>query len=178
MKVYVELLWIFCFGVLCGDAAMYGMQKEQRGPCFGNSPQLPRKSIIVPSLHTSAEQGDIREIKSFLKRIPADVCDKNGCTPLHFAALGCQLEAIKFLLAQGANVNAKDKDGVSVLQYAVRKGFYVAVEFFLTQKAFIEDKDNEGRTALHDAVDSLVSIDPESYQIMSLLCAFGANINA
>jgi len=44
--------------------------------------------------------------------------NKNGCTPLHAAALGDQKEVVELLIAKGANINAKDNDGHTPLHTA------------------------------------------------------------
>ena len=44
--------------------------------------------------------------------------DRNGRTPLHLAAGGRSLEALKILISKGANINEKDRDGHTALYYA------------------------------------------------------------
>ncbi|HEX9626480.1 MAG TPA: ankyrin repeat domain-containing protein [Acidiferrobacterales bacterium] len=45
--------------------------------------------------------------------------DKNGWTPLHFAAQECSLDAVQALLAHGANIDAQDSNGNTPLSEAV-----------------------------------------------------------
>jgi uncharacterized protein len=45
--------------------------------------------------------------------------DRNGWTPLHFAAQECSLEAVKALLALGVDIDAQDSNGNTPLSNAV-----------------------------------------------------------
>lgn len=47
-----------------------------------------------------------------------NISDKNGKTVLHYAVLEANKELVKWLIDQGASVNAKDKDSLSPYNYA------------------------------------------------------------
>ena len=54
---------------------------------------------------------------------------KSGLTPLMLAASFNDIELMKFLIKEGADVNTKDKFGMSALDYAKKMGQKKAVEF-------------------------------------------------
>lgn len=71
--------------------------------------------------HEGAHEGNIEAVKVLLE---ADVNakDKEGYTPLHWAAALGHVEAIKVLVEAGADVNPKDEYGSTPLHWAVRGG--------------------------------------------------------
>jgi prolyl 4-hydroxylase len=85
-----------------------------RNPSFGTG--------STPA-HFAAQQGHLEDLKLHLHN-DADVIhkkDENGWTPLHEAVRGGHIEVIRFLIDQGANVNARTgakSDGGSVLWWA------------------------------------------------------------
>jgi ankyrin repeat protein len=48
---------------------------------------------------------------------------ESGAQPLHFAARSGNAEVVKFLIAAGANVNAKDNNGITPFSYIRTKGY-------------------------------------------------------
>lgn len=93
-----------------------------------------------------------------------------GDTPLHGAASAGHAEAIQFMLAGGADVNAKDRFGETPLNLA--GGCPEAIQLLLAAGADVNAKTNCDRTPLHSAA---VGGRPEAIQ---LLLAAGADVNA
>jgi len=62
----------------------------------------------IPALHRAADKGDLDKVKHLLER-GADVNsrDKDGWTPLHWAAFEGKTKMVKFLLSKGALPSAK-----------------------------------------------------------------------
>jgi ankyrin repeat protein len=65
-----------------------------------------------------------------------DAQDDYGWTPLMYAVLGKNIEAIQQLLAQGADINAQDQDGVTPLIASIIN----APQPFMVQYMSDEDK--------------------------------------
>ena len=61
--------------------------------------------------------------------------DKDGWTPLMYAAANGHLEIVDFLISKGADVNAKSKDGRTSQMQAVLDGHPDVVEFLKQQGA-------------------------------------------
>lgn len=69
-------------------------------------------------LCTAIMKGDLETIKKFIE-YGSDINEtSNGLTPLMFAARYNKVDIIKYLLAKGADKNAKDSKGYNALKYA------------------------------------------------------------
>jgi len=93
------------------------------------------------------------QVFELLLKYNADINAKNaqGNTPLHFAAISFQPDAIEKLLNSGADVHAKDNDDLTPLHMACRFGNMEAVESLLNHGALIDCRDNKQTTPLHYA---------------------------
>ena len=80
--------------------------------------------------------------------------DRNGWSALHFAVQEKHLEAVKYLLAQGAEVDLKDTYGNTPLWRAAfdSKGAYDFVHLLVAHKADPNSKNNAGRSPLDFAI--------------------------
>jgi ankyrin repeat protein len=54
------------------------------------------------------------------KGIDINFVDNEMCTPLHWACLQSSFISVHYLLAWGANINAKDKAGYTPMHLAVK----------------------------------------------------------
>jgi hypothetical protein len=84
---------------------------------------VARPSAIQASLVSACKTGNVQQIRGLLEAgarmgVGPDTSGTTGVTPLMFAARCGQVEAVRFLLAQGAKVNAKDSEGLTPLQWA------------------------------------------------------------
>ena len=77
---------------------------------------------------------------------------KGGLTPLHFAARQGSVDAVRVLVAAGADVNQTSADGSSPLLVAVQNGFYGIAQFLVDSKANVNLANNRGWTPLYLAV--------------------------
>jgi ankyrin repeat protein len=132
------------------------------------------------SIFDAAKAGDVARIQEILKANPSLVGLRDtafGATPLHWAALRGQLDAVRLLLAQGADVGALNNDGETALDVArrakrtdvegvlraastdprvrffeaVRSGDVAATQQLLTERPdLVKERDSTfGATALH-----------------------------
>ena len=83
-------------------------------------------------LHDAARDGNLGIVKALLKDKPSLVYvkDKQGATPLHWAA---NKDVAELLLASGANVNAKDNNSLTPLHWAALDGHADLAEFHLAR---------------------------------------------
>ena len=94
------------------------------------------KDNAMTPLHVAAYNCDLDAVRDLLQRgTPADVCDKNGFTPLHWCAfrglVGTQQHLIaEALLQAGADANACTTPGDCVLNFAIESGNKELVEVF------------------------------------------------
>ena len=93
--------------------------------------------------------------------------DKDGVTPLQWAAFGSETPAVvKTLLAAGAKVNARDKYGQTPLYWASSPA---VVKALLAAGANLNARSKYGQTPLHSA---------SSPAVVKALLAAGADLNA
>ena len=91
----------------------------------------------------------------------------------HFfdAAENGDLQAVRWLIANGADVNAKNNDGWTPLLYAARKSAEVA-KLLIDNGAEVNAKDEDGRTPL------LYAAGNNAAEVAKLLIDNGADVNA
>jgi ankyrin repeat protein len=96
--------------------------------------------------------------------------------PIHDAAKEGNLETIKKLVKDGADVKAKDYKGITPLYYAANYNSehekIDIVKFLINNGANVNAKNNEGMTPLHIAVYF------ENLDVVKFLVVNGADINA
>jgi ankyrin repeat protein len=105
------------------------------------------------ALHAAVRLGDAKEVARLVNAgTPVDARDSLGSTPLLDAAWTGNLEIVRFLLAHGAQVNARHREaGVTPLQYAVLKGSAAVVEALLNAGAQVNVLYRDGQSPLHIA---------------------------
>lgn len=128
------------------------------------------------TIHDLARIGDLARLKTMLKSNPDAVFsrdpDKDGYTPLHWAAQNCPKEVAELLLANKAEVNAKDDRGCTPLHVAAVSGRKDVVKLLLDNTAEVNAKDCDGKTPLHHA--ALYS----SCEMAELLLIYKAEVNS
>lgn len=72
-------------------------------------------------------------------------------SPLHFAAAGGHVAAVRALVRAGADVDVEDEEGCTAVHLAVFRGFEEVVEELLAAGANVDTSDSEGETPLHTA---------------------------
>jgi len=92
--------------------------------------------------------------------------------PLHQAAADGDIEQVKSLISNGANVNEKDKDDQTALNLAVRSGHKAMVELLIARGADVNGKGQYNAVPLHEAAWA------GNKKIAELLIQKGANVNA
>lgn len=96
-----------------------------------------------------ARQEQVR--KEEQDRLVANTRGKDGKTPLIIAAQEGKLDAVKFSVDKGANVNAIDNYGWTPLMYATWEGHLDVVQYLVDKGANVNAKDFNGWTPLMHA---------------------------
>jgi len=118
------------------------------------SPAAQKPPAAEVSIHQAAMQGDLAAVKKLLEQNPAllEACDDDeGVTPLAYAAGFGRMEVLEFLVARGADVNARDPRGLSALLLTVYTGQLQALRFLLDKGADIKPPGPSGMGPLHFA---------------------------
>ena len=93
----------------------------------------------------------------------------SGETALHIVTNRRDLTWMQFLIAKGANVNARDGKGVTPLVSAVNANFAEGVELLVAKGARVDESNNSGETPLITAVHN------RNIAVMRLLLKAGAD---
>jgi ankyrin repeat protein len=102
-----------------------------------------------------------------------DMAEENEATPLHFAADQGRLEAIRVLVAAGANIDAKDKWGRTALMRTIKGRHASAGQLLVELGASVQEKSYEySMSALMFAVTWT-----DSVPLVETLLKAGATIN-
>ena len=115
----------------------------------GANPLL-RNTSDVGLLHLAALSDNVLTIKAVLSKnldINA-MCTDLGITPLLFCLSQGKLEAVNYLLAEGADENLKTKDGWTVLSAAAMSGNVAAIEMLLKRGHNPNSRDGWDKTPL------------------------------
>jgi len=138
----------------------------------GDVVSSPPDPAVVRMMH-ALRDGDRPQFARTLREAPASVNAKGhgGWTPLMYAALYGDAEAVRLLLATGANPNTANESGGTALMYALDNA--EQTRLLLDAGADPNARSGEGRTALLIAVGRT-----GSYPIVTLLLEKGASASA
>ncbi|KAL8405589.1 hypothetical protein RB596_004455 [Gaeumannomyces avenae] len=103
------------------------------------------------ALHIAALNCQVGSLRFYLEEhlIPVgDPCYDHKMTALHFAAIGGASDAIRYLVTQGADINAPDVTGLTPLHVGVQARHPDSVRTLLSLGANKALRDREGRTPL------------------------------
>jgi len=107
--------------------------------------------------HDAAKKGDLNKLRTFTKEQlekEDSGIGSSGIKPIHAAALGGRLEAIKYLIEQGVDLKTKDSKGHSVLHFAIiSTNRSTELIRYLVEKSseLINDQNCFGETPMHFA---------------------------
>ncbi|MEE2615236.1 MAG: ankyrin repeat domain-containing protein [Verrucomicrobiota bacterium] len=116
--------------------------------------------LAIPSTHAQEETndiweaaatGDIDRLDELLGKDPKVVyaTDTSGSTPLHHAAWTGQIETIKWLISNNANIDSQNNLQWTPLHWATRNGQTQSVKLLLDHNAKVDTPGNLNQTSLH-----------------------------
>jgi pectate lyase len=134
---------------------------------------LIAKGVNIVSIHLSAYQGDLDEVRSYIEEgSDVNAMDFYGTTSLHYAARRGHREVGKFLIAKGADVNAKDKHNYTPLHRAAGGGHKDVAILLIDNGATINARARWDYTPMFYAAWSGI------IEVVELLVEKGADMNA
>jgi len=121
---------------------------QTKGPAASTgTPSLPSAS-----LHETAKQGNVAQVKALITSSTINTQNEEGHTPLYAAIDQDHLEVVELLVAKGADVKITDKYGYTPLHVAASHGQKEIVALLLFAGASVNDQKNQdGVTPLHMA---------------------------
>ncbi len=114
-------------------------------------------------------RGDLRSVTKYLQRnsLLAHIKNDKNQTPLHYAMDQENPDIVKFLVKEGANINAQDFLGRTPLHYVIKGNDLEKAKLLIAHGAVINVKDNDGQTPLHYALEA----NPKMAKILVDYCA-------
>ena len=140
----------------------------------GANMELPESNGLTPFLVACAGSGNL-EVVNYLKttaKCDMNRAEKNGCTPFILAAGAGHLEVCKYLLQEGADIDAQSDSGFTATFSACSSGNIEIVKFLYEAGADIEKRSNKGSTPLYIAAVH------GHLDIVSYLYSVGGNVDA
>lgn len=104
------------------------------------------------SIFVAAQRGDLELIREFITSGKASATDRDAqnITPLHWAAINAHVAVCKYLLDQGAEVDAQGGDLVATpMQWAARNGYLYVIQLLVAHGADPTITDSQGYNSLH-----------------------------
>lgn len=125
------------------------------------------------ALHYAAREGSIEILKYLVLVLKIDISIpfKDGSVALHFAVGSEDLEALKCLMALGADMEIRDENGRTPLLLASFVGWNEGIELLINGGAYVDTQDHQGASPLNLAVMF------QNFEIVKLLCDHGSNVN-
>lgn len=158
--------------------AMWYARREVLAPLLlFKTQQDPRGYTREMALYAAAEWGLDETIDALLEAgADIDALDDagggGGQTPLARAVREGKVDAVRCLLAKGAQVDRPDRFGARPLHRAARGGNLAVAELLLSEGADVEGRDGKGLTPLHLAAVY------GSEEMVEFLAGHGADIDA
>lgn len=119
-----------------------------------NDARSPLTAATKELLCKAAREQDIATVRHIITRWPEAINGgaKGDLTPLHCAAAGMDAAQMDWLLARGADKDARDRDGNTPLHYAAQSPQGHGVQKLAGAGAEIDARNNKGETPLYYAV--------------------------
>ncbi len=133
-----------------------------------------RDTQLGKDLEKACRLGDFDTVKTLVPQLPDinAIISILGSTALHIASDCGRLDIVKYLVEQGANVNARDWFPKTPLHWACERSRLEIVEFLVANGADVNAVcDNNGRTPLHYACQR------GKLEIVKCLVTHGANLD-
>lgn len=108
--------------------------------------------VTQSNIFVAAQRGDLALIKTLIESGGATANDRDpqNITPLHWAAINAHLPACRYLLDQGAEVDALGGDLVATpMQWAARNGYLYVIQLLIAHNADPNITDSQGYNTLH-----------------------------
>lgn len=101
----------------------------------------------------AAAEGNMEKLTELInaKKSLAGNSNDEGLTPLHIACDNGHIDIVRFLLANGANIEAKPKDGRTPLMHAISNDHFEIAEFLISKGANVNAASATNYTVLMQA---------------------------
>ncbi|KAF8637149.1 hypothetical protein AX17_003053 [Amanita inopinata Kibby_2008] len=115
-------------------------------------PQEQTANAPEVNIFVAAQRGDVELMRQLIESGKAKATDRDeqNITPLHWAAINAHVAACRYLLEQGAEVDALGGDLVATpVQWAARNGYLYVIHLLISHNADPTIADSQGYNSLH-----------------------------
>jgi ankyrin repeat protein len=129
------------------------------------------------SIHISVIKNQIKKLNKYLANgVDVDSKGEYNCTPLHYACQEGNIEIVKILLKNGADVNIQNRYSTfyplfDAITSDNEDNYYPIIKLLIDAKADINSIDSFGNTILYYAIEK------ENIELIKLLISLGCDIN-
>ncbi|KAF8626642.1 hypothetical protein AX15_004736 [Amanita polypyramis BW_CC] len=119
---------------------------------FTRPPEEVTNAVSEVNIFVAAQRGDVDLIRELIESGQAKPTDRDtqNITPLHWAAINAHVAACRYLLEQGADVDAVGGDLVATpMQWAARNGYLYIIHLLISHNADPNITDAQGYNSLH-----------------------------
>ncbi len=122
-------------------------------PIERKTPNKPLRSISI--VHVATSLGDLDALRTLVAEQghPVSLRERQGLTPLHWAASDETPDTVQCLLELGAEPDVRSDEGATALMNAAQSGRTRTVEVLLEAGADVNATDERGFTAMHRAAE-------------------------
>eukprot|EP00960_Hanusia_phi_P026253 746152-Hanusia_phi.AAC.9 len=142
-----KLLLCCAYHQLVGAQIVPGVMNLRGGALIFKLRKKELKSYYKQMMSFAAAGKAIELRRIHDKRFGTELTDKEGWTPIHWAAVNDHSAAIDALCERGANVGAIDKNGATALHWAAVNGSGNAIENLLNRGLKLTAKDKVGSSS-------------------------------
>ena len=149
-KKSIEKVGFLFLQAACGGNIKTFLKQIQKA---GKNPETNEVMRKVETLYKESEDDNYLAVVKFLitNNFPVNA-KSNGQTPLHFAVRMGNIEVVKLLVENGANMNTLDGDGYSPVHKAVKSDNAKIIRHFVRNEADVELKTRDGNNLLEVAL--------------------------
>jgi len=142
---------------------------------------LVLSALLIPSAHAIAStifeainDNNLEKVQKIIQENHEvlNERDESYCDPLTFAAIAGNLEIMKYLLSQGADINTIDRENSNLMHNAAANGHLEVVKYLIDQSFDVNAADDNGNTAL------LFASDRNNIELVRYLLDQGADVHA
>jgi ankyrin repeat protein len=117
-------------------------------------PQEVNQTLGKTPLYEAVKTRNKEKVEFALEQRPSDINQQSQTmknTPLHIASSNGDIEIVKLLIENGADVNKQNKDGTTALYIASQRGDIEIVKLLIQNGADVNKQNKDGKTALYIA---------------------------